>query len=61
MSVNVDQIVVSDKFKHSGEDLKYFVGYQKEESVENVMHYLTSNEWIHQTLWKRWQKHVFFD
>ena len=61
MSVNVDQIVVSDKFKHSGEDLKYFVGYQKEESVENVMHYLTSNEWIHQALWKRWQKHVFFD
>ena len=44
MSVNVDQIVVSDKFKHSGEDLKYFVGYQKEESVENMMHYLTSNE-----------------
>ena len=28
MSVNVDQIVVSDKFKHSDEDFKYFIGYQ---------------------------------
>ena len=23
------------------------------------MHYFTSNEWIHQILWKRGQKHVF--
>ena len=34
MSVNVDQIVVSDKFKHSGEDFKYFIGYQEDESVK---------------------------
>ena len=27
MYVNVDQIVVSDKFKHSNEDFKYFIGY----------------------------------
>ena len=26
-SVNVDQIVVSDKFKHSDEGFKYFIGY----------------------------------
>ena len=25
MSVNVDQIVVSDKFKHSDESFKYFI------------------------------------
>ena len=25
-SVNVDQIVVSDKFKHSDEGFKYFIG-----------------------------------
>ena len=25
--VNVDQIVVSDKFKHSDESFKYFIGY----------------------------------
>ena len=27
-SVNVDQIVISDKFKHNNEDFKYFIGYQ---------------------------------
>ena len=31
MSVNVDQIVISDKFKHSDEDFKYFIGYQESE------------------------------
>ena len=30
-SVNVDQIVVSDKFKHSDEGFKYFIGYQEDE------------------------------
>ena len=34
MSVNVDQIVVFDKFKHSGEDFKYFIGYQEGEIVK---------------------------
>ena len=31
VSVNVDQIVVSDKFRHSDEGYKYFIGYQKDE------------------------------
>ena len=30
-SVNGDQIVVSDKFKHSDEGFKYFIGYQEDE------------------------------
>ena len=30
-SVSVDQIVLSDKFKHSDESFKYFIGYQKGE------------------------------
>ena len=34
MSVNVDQIVVSDKFKHSEEGFKYFIGYQEHEIVK---------------------------
>ena len=34
MSVNVDQIVVSDKFKHSDEGFKYFIGYQEGEVVK---------------------------
>ena len=29
MSVNVDQIVVSDKFKHNDEGFKYVIGYQE--------------------------------
>ena len=29
MSVNVDQIAVSDKFKHNSEGFKYFIGYQE--------------------------------
>ena len=27
MSVNVDQTVVSDKFKHNNEGFKHFIGY----------------------------------
>ena len=29
MSVNVDQIVASDKFKHNSEGFKYFIGYRE--------------------------------
>ena len=31
MSVNLDQIVISDKFKHSDEGFKYVIGYQEGE------------------------------
>ena len=34
MSVKVDQIVVSDKFKHSDKGFKYFIGYQEGEIVK---------------------------
>ena len=29
MSVNVNQIIMSDKFKHNSKGFKYFIGYQK--------------------------------
>ena len=29
MSVKLDQIVVSDQFKHNNEGFKYFIGYQE--------------------------------
>ena len=32
--VNVDQIIVSDKFRHSDGGLKYFIGYKKGEIVK---------------------------
>ena len=34
MSVNVDQIVLSDKFKHSDEGFKCLIGYQEGEIVK---------------------------
>ena len=34
MSVNVDKIVVSDKFKHSDEGFKYFIGYEEGEILK---------------------------
>ena len=34
MSVNIDQIVVSDKFNHNEDGFKYFIGYQKGEIVK---------------------------
>ena len=34
MSVNVDQIFVSDKFKHNNEGFKYFIGHQEDEIVK---------------------------
>ena len=34
MSVNLDQIVISDKFKHSDEGFRYFVGYQEGKIVK---------------------------
>ena len=34
VSVNVDQIVVSDKFKHNNEGFKYFIGYQEDGIVK---------------------------
>ena len=33
-SVNVNQIVVPDKFKHSDDGIKYFTGYQEDEIVK---------------------------
>ena len=32
--VNIDQIVVSDKFKHSDDGFKYFIGYKESEIVK---------------------------
>ena len=34
LSVNVDQIVVSDKFKHNNKVFKHFIGYQEGEIVK---------------------------
>ena len=36
MSVNVEQIVISDKFMYSEEGFKYFIGYQEGEIVKSL-------------------------
>ena len=36
-SVDLDQIVVSEKFKHNDEGFKYFIGYKK---VTLLSHYV---------------------
>ena len=33
---NVDQIVISDKFKHSDDGFKYFIGYKEGEIVKQL-------------------------
>ena len=33
MSVNINQIVVSDKLNHNEDGFKYFIGYQKGQTV----------------------------
>ena len=37
-SVDLDQIVVSDIFKHNDEGFKYFIGYQKDEIVKPLFY-----------------------
>ena len=32
--VNLDQIVISDKFKHNDDRFKYFIGYKEDEIVK---------------------------
>ena len=32
--VNINQIVISDKFKHSDDGFKYFIGYKEDEIVK---------------------------
>ena len=34
MSVNIDQLVVSDKFKHNNKSFKYFIGYLEDGLVK---------------------------
>ena len=46
--INVDQIVVSDKSKHSDGGFKYFIGYKEGEIVKPLCIILTQ-DWIHKT------------
>ena len=46
--VDINKIVISDKFKHSDKDLKYFIGYKDNNIV--TPYYFASNELMHKIL-----------
>ena len=55
-SVNLDQIVVSDKFEHNKKFFKHFIGYQKGKIVKPLCIILPQiNGYI------KYFEHVFFD
>ena len=45
MSVNTKHIVTSDKFKHTDEGFKYFIGYQEDEIVKLLCIILPQVSW----------------
>ena len=61
LSVNVDQIVVSDKFKHNNEGFKYFIGYQEGEIVKPLCIILPQMSGYIKYFENGGKKHVFFD
>ena len=59
-SVNVDQIVVSDKFKHNNESFKHFIDYEKGEIVKLLCIVLPEMSGYIE-YFENGGKHVFFD
>ena len=56
-SIITDKIVVSDKFRHSEEGFKYFIGYQEDEIVKPLCIILPQmNGYI-----KWWKEYVFIN
>ena len=52
-SVILDSILISENFKCSDNDFRYFIAYKKDEIVKPlciIMYYFTSDDWIHKTL-----------
>ena len=56
MSVNLDQIVISDKFKHSDEGFKYVIGYQEGEIVKPLCIILPQTSFLitDDDVWKKY-------
>ena len=60
-SVNVDQIVISDKFKHGDDGFKYFIGYQEDEIVKPLCIILPQMSGYRKYFKNGGKKHVFYD
>ena len=61
ISVNVDQVVVSGKFKHNNESFKYFIGYQESGIVKPLCLIFTQMSGYIKYFESGGKKHVFFD
>ena len=60
MSVIVDQIVVSDKFKHNNECFKYLIGYQTGEIIKPLC-IITPQMSGYIKYFENGSKNIFFD
>ena len=58
--VTVDQIVISDKFRHSDEGFKYFISYQEGEIVKPLCIVLTQMSGYIKYFENGGKKHGFF-
>ena len=60
ISVNISQIVVSNNFKHSNEEFKYFMGYQENEMVKPLCIILRQMTVYIKYFEKGWKNMSFF-
>ena len=58
--ITVDQIVISDKYKHSDDGFKYFIGYQEGEIVKPLYIILPQMSGYIKYFENSGKKHVFF-
>ena len=59
--VNVDKILVSDKFKHSDDGFKYFIGYKEGEIVKLLCITLPKMSGYIKYFENGGKKYVFYD
>ena len=59
--VNVDKILVSDKFKHSDDGFKYFIGYKEVEIVKLLCITLPKMSGYVKYFENGGKKYVFYD
>ena len=57
--INVDQIVVFDKFQHSDDDFKYFIGYKEGKIVKLLCIILLQMSGYIKYFENRKKKHIF--
>ena len=60
--IDINKIVISDKFKHSDDGFKYFIGSKGDDIVRQLCIILPQmSGYILKIFWKRRKKYVFYD